>query len=175
MAVPYEQMMSNTVLTVTIRDDEGSCSHVQKETDEKENCFNICPICFELSDSQVVLPCRHSFHLSCYNSYLLKSITDSKTELKCPYCSEQILQVVVERQPRNFPTFVIVGDTNANDSANNHNHNGEDEDEEELEAPTRCVNSVCLRKTFSGIVHMAFVALIVYVGIQFTTMIPNNP
>lgn len=165
----------NNVVTITIQDDKESASTSTKpenSVDEKENCFNICPICFESSESQVVLPCKHSLHLSCYNMYLLKNMKDGTINLNCPYCSDQIVQVMVERQAtqRQFPTFVVVGDPYNN--SNNANDDADDdiEPEEDYNARRGCINRRCLHKTCKGIFNMGVVALIVYLILEFANL-----
>lgn len=92
-----------------------STSVLKKEDFENKDFNDTCAVCIEnyrISDVVRILPCKHLFHKSCIDQWLLEKRT-------CPMCKMDILQhygmIAAETEQRNQQPTIVQSDT---DSAN---------------------------------------------------------
>jgi hypothetical protein len=147
--------MNNEIIKITI-DNSTNDNDKRYLTDERENCFNTCPICFDYVDESniVSLPCKHKFHFACYNQYFLKKILDKKDNIYCPYCNTSTFTTNFgEGCSNNRPQYMVVGSMNSNES---------DNDETERTQSGCCIDMATCHKITIFTIHSGVFLFIIF-------------
>jgi hypothetical protein len=53
-----------------------------------------CIICLEeINNDNIIFPCQHSLHTTCFNKYAQHKLQQGQTSIICPLCQKEIMHI----------------------------------------------------------------------------------
>lgn len=135
-------------------------SNVNETTNSDDEMIqeNYCTICMSdiRCDHKTTLKCNHSYHSTCYTSYIAHNVVNKKEYIECPVCRGNILHVVVQT-----PQVININDNNDNDTESDNITN---------DRLTSCFN-LSFKMAFIGfkLSIICLLAMLMYYGIYCAT------
>ena len=84
------QLDSFGVSHSSFTDKEQLCDAVLNAGGSSATTCSVCYEDYDCGDTLRVLPCKHRFHQSCVDRWLLKPDAERKRHLECPLCNTRV-------------------------------------------------------------------------------------